>query len=72
MKADYTHIVSSNDKSRKQLSLDILNAGVDPEDTYLYTSFTAAAAKLNDSQVKTLEDKGYSVEKNQQQHTFKP
>ncbi len=62
MSKEYTHIVSSEDKTRKQLSLDLIE--LDILNVKLYRAFTAAAATLNDKQVQKLQDKGYTVEKN--------
>ena len=66
MSQEYTHIVSSEDKTRKQLSFDLLDTGIDSKDIKLYRKFTAAAAKLSEKQAEELERKGYTVERNGQ------
>lgn len=68
MSKEYTHIVSSEDKTRKQLSLDLLELNI--TNVQLYKIFTGAAATLNDKQVQKLQEKGYTVEKNGSATTF--
>lgn len=62
-KKKYTYVVSSETKFRRELALDLINAGIELGEAKLFRSFTAASAKLDEKQIKKLEEKGYKVEK---------
>ncbi len=62
MSTEYTHIISSEEKTRKALSMDLLDLNITT--AKLTPGFTIAAANLDEQQVKTLEAKGYNVEPN--------